>query len=61
MLIIIIFLPALLAICLFYAYVNLIQKMIDKRQTRDQKRLCAALTFLFVAVLMFCILMILGG
>ena len=59
MLIVILFLPAILAIGVFYAYANLIQKMLDKRQTRDQKRLCATLTFLFVVAFMFSMLAIL--
>ena len=60
MLLVILFSPAILAIGVFYAYANLLQKMLEKRQTRDQKRLCAMLTFLFVAALMFCIVAIQG-
>lgn len=60
MLMVILFLPAILAIGVFYAYANLFQKMLEKRQTRDQKRLCAMLTFLFVAALMFCMVAIQG-
>lgn len=60
MIFVVLFLPAILAVCVFYSYANLIQKMIEKRQTRDQKRLCASLTFLFIATLMYCILAIQG-
>ena len=60
MLVVVLLLPAIIAIGVFYAYANLLQRMLDKRQTRDQKRLCALLTFLFVAALMFCMVAIQG-